>query len=222
MSLSTLDSNQSLEGSTTVHRRRRVVIRAAALVIVGALVAAGIVLVQREYFGPRGAEALSTPDSSPATWWWSPGDAALETTIGDPALGSPATRAVPMRKGQVQGVVMLVSNNSGYDQTVIGAVGSNLLTVQTSTDGDAAAGLAYRDATYADDVTIPAGGQRFLRILTTPFLTCMPYDTGSALVVSDVLIMVRTGWVTRTESVAAAEPMALLSKVGDTPASCHR
>lgn len=187
-------------------------------VMVVALIFAGLIVAHRQYYGPRDAAPLATDSPMSGTWWWSDSDAALETRIPDPIPGRAVTRAVPMRKGQPQGIVEVVNNNSPYPQTVVGAAGADLFTVQTSLATPEV--TSYRNATYASNVTIPPGGRRYLRIITTPFATCVGYDEGGGLEPSGILLVVTSGWVTRTEAIDAADPMELLSQDSRTPASC--
>jgi hypothetical protein len=140
------------------------------------------------------------------------GNVANETSIG-----AVSETVVPIRRGQMQGIVFDVLNPSRYSQTILGLVpdeimpgshpGEARLTVATS--GDAQDSQQYR---YADHAAVPPHQSRFVEI-TWPSDNCVP--TGAVVSIDSVSLRVRVFGLTRTERVP------LISQVGvrGTPAS---
>ena len=146
--------------------------------------------------------------------WFYPQDA---TVARDTSIGAVSQTVVPIRRGEMQGIVFNVVNPSGYSQTILGLVpdaimpgshpGEARLTVATS--GNAQDFGQYR---YADQAAVPAHQSRFVEI-TWPSDNCVPL--GGTITIDAVSLRVRVFGVTRTEHVR------LLSAVGvrGSPAS---
>lgn len=161
---------------------------------------------------PRTAPPLHAANSQ---GWIYPqdGDVAVDTSIG-----IASETVVPIRHGEMQGIVFDVVNPSRYSQTILGLVPDEIL--PGSRPGEARLAVAtsgnaqdseqqYR---YADQAAVPPHQSRFIEI-TWPSDNCI--TDGGTMSLDAVSLRVRVFGVTRTENVT------LNSEVGvrGTPAS---
>jgi hypothetical protein len=140
------------------------------------------------------------------------------TVAVDTSIGIASETVVPIRRGEMQGIVFDVVNPSRYSQTILGLVpdeimpgsrpGEARLTVATSSDN----AHDYEQYRYVDQAAVPPHQSRFVEI-TWPSDNCV--SDGASMSIDAVSLRVRVFGVTRTENVT------LNSEVGvrGTPSS---
>ncbi len=173
---------------------------AVAAAVFAAVALLGVFVVE-----PRTAPALRAANTQ---GWIYPqdGDVASDTSIGAVSL-----TAVPIRHGEIQGIVFDVFNPSRYSQTILGLVpdlvmpgshpGEARVTVATSSN-IALDSAQYR---YVDQAAVPPHQSRFVEV-TWRSDNCVP--VGGTMSIDAVPLRVRVFGVTRTENVR------LFSEVG--------
>lgn len=176
-----------------------------------AAVCAAVALLGVFVIEPRTAPPLHAANTQ---GWVYPqdGDVASDTSIG-----GVSQTVVPIRRGQMQGIVFDVLNPSRYSQTILGLVPDEIM--PGSHPGEARLTVAKSGTAqnpqpngYADHAAVPPHQSRFVEI-TWPSDNCEA--DGATESIDGVSLRVRVFGVTRTERVA------LISQVGvrGTPAS---
>jgi hypothetical protein len=170
--------------------RRLWVITAAVLAAVALL---GVFVIQ-----PRTAPPLHAANTQ---GWIYPQDGAVASWK---SIGIASETVVPIRRGEMQGIVFDVLNPSRYSQTIVGLVpdeimpgshpGEARLTVATSSDN----AHDSEQYIYADQAAIPPHQSRFIEI-AWPSDNCVP--VGGTMSIDTVSLRVRVFGVTRTENV---------------------
>lgn len=171
---------------------------------------------------------VSVATAPPLGWngasggWWYPQDDKHEV---DTEAGAAEQTTVPVRWHQQQGLLIQITNYSGYTQTVLGyapgtpeGLGTDLgahLGLSTRADTHGYPGDPKRQR-YALPVSIPSGHTRWLRVLWTSS-ACM--DKGIIESIDQLSLRVRVGWITRTESISLGESWAL---EGTAQSTCSR
>jgi hypothetical protein len=160
---------------------------------------------------PRTAPPLHAANTQ---GWLYPQDG---TVARDTSIGAVSESVVPIRRGEMQGIVFDVVNPSRYSQTILGLAPDAIMPgshpgeprLAVATSGNAQGSGQYR---YADQAAVPAHQSRFVEI-TWPSDNCVP--VGGTISIAAVSLRVRVFGVTRTEHVT------LISEVGvrGTPAS---
>lgn len=139
-----------------------------------------------------------------ASIWWYPVDRARQTSIAEPTGES--VSSVPIRSGQLQGFVITVQNTSDWTQTVLGPA-ADFVTPGGSTGIQIAAGgnrdidrggLTFGGVRFTTPGSIPPHQIRALRVLWRS-TSCLL--KGSSGLINQLLLEVRVGGVTRTETV---------------------
>jgi hypothetical protein len=179
---------------------------AAIAAVFAAVALLGVFVVE-----PRTAPPLRAANTQ---GWIYPQDG---TVASNTSIGAVSQTVVPIRRGEMQGIVFDVVNPSRYSQTILGLVpdeimpgsrpGEARLTVATS--GNAQDSRQYR---YADQADVPPHQSRFIEI-TWPSDNCVA--DGGTVSIDAVSLRVRVFGVTRTEHV----PLILEVGVRGTPAS---
>ncbi|RIJ70130.1 hypothetical protein D1871_19985 [Nakamurella silvestris] len=199
--------------------RRRWWLVAAASFLVSAVAVGVVLVVQHRQDAIMSADVLTARGSYGGTWWESPSDAALEEKTGIGDFDDEPTRAVPLRKGEIQGVAFLVTNQSEYPATVHGSQAPELYTVQISTTPMQGV-LPHDQVEFADSATIGPGEVRYLLVRSTLRSSCAGYSTGSALALSEAGVKVEVEGTERTVRVSARDQMLLLSMEDENPPAC--
>jgi len=115
--------------------------------------------------------------------------------------------AVPVRLGQRQGFAVLINNDSGWTQTVIGLSAPDKYLFGAGTPGQLGISTRTfahgdpgdpRSIQYALPVSIPPGQNRWLRL--TWISACE--DPIARTGIDHVTLLVRVGWFTRTEVIS--------------------
>jgi hypothetical protein len=136
----------------------------------------------------------------------------------DSSIGMASETVVPIRRGQMQGIVLDVLNPSRYSQTILGLVPDEIM--PGSRPGEARLAVAtsgnaqeseqqYR---YASQAAVPPHQSRFVEI-SWPSDNCV--SAGATMGIDTVSLRVRVFGVTRTENVTLISEAA----VRGTPAS---
>jgi hypothetical protein len=160
---------------------------------------------------PRNAPPLHAANTQ---GWIYPQDG---TIASDTSIGAVSETVVPIRRGEMQGIVFDVANPSRYSQTILGLAPDAIMPgshpgearLAVATRGNAQDSAQYR---YADQAAVPPHQSRFVEI-TWPSDNCVP--DGGTISIDAVSLRVRVFGVTRTEHVT------LISQVGvrGTPTS---
>lgn len=154
--------------------------------------------------------------------WWFPQDGlrAVDTS----AAGADQS-TVPVRWHHRQGYYIEIYNVSGYTQTVLGYAtewpwpdpSSARVAVSTRTSPSGNPPDAAPQDHYALPVSIPPGQSRFLRVLWTSQNFCV--QKGGTFGAAAVVLRVRVGWITRTETITMPEEFALTGTSYNCPAN---
>lgn len=193
----------------------------AAAVVLIVTIAAVVLVVQLRRDRIMASDVLTAQGSTSGEFWESDADAALET-VTEAEFGvqiGQVVRSVPMRKGEAQGVVLVVTNRSDYQVDFRGTAVPDFYTAQISTapmDG----APPFEEFEFADSSSIGAGEARYLLIRSTPRATCAGYSAGSGLGMSDVRVRVEVDGVARTVEVSGSDMMLLTSTEDENPAGC--
>jgi len=161
---------------------------------------------------PRTSPPLRAANSE---GWIYPQDGAVAS---DTSIGAVSQTLVPIRHGEIQGIVFDVVNPSRYSQTILGLVPDMLMPGSRPGEARVAVATSNNNAQdssqyrYADQAAVPPHQSRFVEI-TWPSDNCVA--DGATISIDAVSLRVRVFGVTRTENVP------LLSQVGvrGTPAS---
>ncbi len=177
-----------------------------------AAVLAAVALLSVFVISPRTAQPLRAANTQ---GWIYPQDGDVATWT---SIGAVSETLVPIRPGEVQGIVFDVINPSRYSQTILGLTpeavmpgshpGEARLAVATSSS-NALDAAQYR---YAAQAVVPPHQSRFVEI-TWPSDNCLP--VGGSSTIAAVSLRVRVFGVSRTENV----PLLLQAGVRGTPAS---
>jgi HAAS len=132
---------------------------------------------------------------------------------------------VPVRWHQRQGYYIEISNESGYTQTVLGDADSLFwpdrrtarLEVSTLTSPSGTPPDVAQQDRYALPVSIPPGQSRFLRVLWTSQDFCV--QKNGTFGATAIVLRVRVGWITRTETIGLPTEFALTGTSDYCPAS---
>jgi hypothetical protein len=199
---------------SVLRRRSRRFWTSAGLVMAVAGVLIGL-LVSVETAPPLGWNGASGG-------WWYPQDDKHEV---DTEAGAAEQTTVPVRWHQEQGLLIQITNYSGYTQTVLGyspgtaeGLDSDLgahLGLSTDVDTHGYPGDPKKQR-YALPVSIPPGHTRWLRVLWTSS-ACL--GKGIIESIDQLTLHVRVGWITRTETISLGESWAL---EGTAHSTCSR
>jgi hypothetical protein len=182
---------------------------ATAVALIGATVGYTVVVATT---GPLTAGA--------STWWYmQDGIHAADSSAGDQVQAT-----APIRPGQRQGFVIVLSNPTGMTQTVLrdaGNFGGPNVVVHgqiaastydlTHTRGGLRS-LAYRPL----PISVPPHQSRAFRVMWTSHL-CL--QDGMTWVMTGLILRVRVGWMTRTEDITLPEGYGLTMARGGCPGS---
>ncbi len=135
-----------------------------------------------------------------ASAWWYPQDSARQVRTEADGI---VQLTVPIRSSERQGLVVDVYNPSSWTQTVTGPAsefspGSPYGQVAVSTQPVHGSAAALRAATYGLPGVIPPHQSRAIRLM---WVSIMCDERGGGTIVSQLVLQVRVGWVTRTEVV---------------------
>lgn len=151
--------------------------------------------------------------------WWYPIDSARNVTT-QAALATQET--VPLRPGQLQGIVILLYNPSDVTQRILGTPGipgtpahlgflaSGLVPPQIAVAATTAAN-AYGDpheARYQIGGAIPPNSYSWVRVLWRSW-HCLSNEPGGWLGTNELPVSVQLGWITRTENIQLPTEFAL-------------
>jgi hypothetical protein len=192
--------------------------------ILSALAMIAVVLVGAKWADHYWSAAPLAYDNG-AEWWYQQ-DVSHEVNL---YANGTSQSTVPARPGQPQGYVVMVTNQSAVSETIVGDGNSQYgwnnpgsqaeqLSVST-TPADIAVGVwgqsAAGHAVFTLPVTIPPGQSRMVRVLwTTNRGLCL--TKGESAGISTLALRVRTGWVTRTQTI----PQPGWYLAGVTPRNC--
>ncbi len=179
----------------TARRGRRRKIRNTWIVVgIVALVVAALPSYVAGMHGVAGLQARG------AYAWWYPEDASRQVRTEADGI---VQLTVPIRSSQRQGFVVDVYNPSSWTQTVVGpssefSPGNPDGQLAVSTRAVLGGANALRAATYALPGVIPPHQSRAIRLM---WVSVMCDEAGGGTITDGLVLQVRVGWVTRTETV---------------------
>jgi hypothetical protein len=154
----------------------------------------------------------AAPLSSDGAGWLYPAD--QEVAVSTSADTSRQT-TVPIRPGQRQGILLLVTNDSDWTQVILGP-GPNWqpfsdeplqVAVQTGSFSNNHGWPSTAGGPYASPGTIPPHSTRYVRLTWTSDI-CWT-GSGTQASIDSIRLQVRVGVVTRTETITLVEAFAL-------------
>ena len=197
-------------GLTTPRRRRRwhaprIAWQASALIAV-AVVGAGYLIAVES--APPLQQFLGQD-------WWYPVDADRSVATLEPT--GETVMSAPIRSGQMQGMVMSITNTSDWTQTVLGPVPymmtpGGVTDVQVAVSGyslDIERGGLITNVPFTSPGSIPPHQIRELRVLWRTTV-CQP--DGGSMLVNGLTLRVRIGGVDRTENIKLGAYWTLAGK----------
>ncbi len=184
-------SSAKLAGRRVRRRRRR-----TAWAVAGVIVLA--IAAWPAYLGAM--NSVASLQARGAYAWWYPQDSARQVRTEADGI---VQLTVPIRSSQRQGFVVEVYNPTSWTQTVVGPAsefspGNPDGQLAVSTRPVLGGAAALRAATYALPGVIPPHQSRAIRLM---WVSVMCDEAGGGTIIGQLVLQVRVGLITRTETV---------------------